>query len=232
MRVLGLVPARGGSKGVPRKNIRMLGGQPLLQYTAKAALASRLLTKTIISTEDEEIAQVGRLCGLEAPFLRPVELAEDTTPTLPVVQHAVLWLERHGEVFDAICLLQPTNPFRTAEDIDACIELMERSGSDSVISVLPIPAQYHPYWVYLRDESGRLRLSNGEAAPLPRRQELPPAFHREGSVYVTRRDVLIDDSSLYGKHVEGYLVDARKSINIDDLNDWAHAESMVASNRN
>ena len=228
MRVLGLVPARGGSKGVPRKNIRTLGGKPLLQYTAEAALASSLLSWTLLSTDDEEIAEVGRRCGLSVPFMRPAELALDTTPTLPVVQHAVSWMERQGEFFDAVCLLQPTNPFRRAEEIDGCIALLEESGADSVLTVLPVPAEHHPFWVYLRDESGRLRLSTGETAPPPRRQDLPPAFHREGSVYVTRRDVLMNESSLYGGHVEGFQVDSRRSVNIDDMEDWARAEMMVA----
>src|SRR5262249_10704611 len=121
MRVLGLIPARGGSKGVPRKNIKLLCGQPLLSYTAREALASRKLSRIILSTEDQEIATVGRECGLEVPFLRPSELAEDNTPTLPVAQHAMRWMEQSGDRFEALCLLQPTNPLRRTEDIDACI---------------------------------------------------------------------------------------------------------------
>src|ERR1041384_5143897 len=110
MRVLGLIPARGGSKGVPRKNIRLLAGKPLLQYTAEAALSARKLARVILTTDDEEIAETGRQCGLEVPFLRPAELAQDDTPTLPVMQHVVDWLEKQGEAYEAICLLQPTNP--------------------------------------------------------------------------------------------------------------------------
>src|SRR5262245_13926725 len=125
MNVLGLIPARGGSKGVPRKNIKPLAGKPLLNYTAEAALSSQKLTRVILSTEDEEIAEVGRACGIEVPFLRPAELAQDTTPTLPVVQHALQFLEAMGSHFDAVCLLQPTNPFRRTVDIDNCIELLE-----------------------------------------------------------------------------------------------------------
>src|SRR5438477_7168262 len=121
MRVLGLIPARGGSKGVPGKNIRMLGGKPLLQYTAESALRSARLTKTILSTDDDRIAEVGRTCGLEVPFIRPAELAEDSTPTLPVIKHALEWMEDQGMRFDAVCLLQPTSPFRKSSDIDGCI---------------------------------------------------------------------------------------------------------------
>src|SRR5262249_44411537 len=115
MRVLGLIPARGGSKGVPRKNLKLLCGQPLLLYTAREALASHKLSRVILSTEDPEIAAVGRQHGLEVPFMRPPELAEDSTPTLPVAQHAIRWMEQSGERFDALCLLQPTNPLRRTE---------------------------------------------------------------------------------------------------------------------
>jgi CMP-N-acetylneuraminic acid synthetase len=229
MRVLGLIPARGGSKGIPRKNIRPLGGKPLLQYSAESALAARRLARVVLSTDDEEIAKIGLECGLEVPFLRPAELAEDTTPTLPVVQHAIRWLESEGERFDAVCLLQPTNPFRRAEHIDDCIDLLEKSGADSAVSLLPVPAEYNPHWVYFQDEEGSLRLSTGEETPIPRRQALPPAFHREGSVYVTRRSVVMDENSLYGKRVVGYLMEADSSVNIDNQEDWERAVRMLSS---
>ena len=228
MRVLGLIPARGASKGIPRKNIRPLAGKPLLQYTAEAALSATSLSKIVLSTDDEEIAGVGRRCGLSVPFLRPKQLACDDTPMLPVVQHAINWLEEQGECFDAVCLLQPTNPLRRSEHIDACVAMLVESGADSVISVLPVPAEYNPHWVYLRNSDGMLRLSTGESAPIPRRQELPPAFHREGSVYVTRRDTLMKENSLYGQRVAGYLVDPATCVNIDSQEDWARAEDLIS----
>ncbi|MEP6903238.1 MAG: acylneuraminate cytidylyltransferase family protein, partial [Actinomycetota bacterium] len=147
MKVLGLIPARGGSKGVPRKNIRLLNGKPLLAYTAETALQCKTLARVILSTEDAEIADVGRTCGLDVPFMRPLELAQDSTPSLNVVRHALLTLQANGEDFDAICLLQPTNPLRRADDIDACVELLIRTKADSVISVLPVPHEYNPKWV-------------------------------------------------------------------------------------
>lgn len=228
MRVLGLIPARGGSKGVPRKNVRLLAGKPLLAYTAEAALAAKRLARVILSTDDQEIAEVGKMFSVEAPFLRPAELAEDKTPTLPVVQHALRYVEENGDQFDAVCLLQPTNPLRQAADIDACIELMEQSGADSVVSVLPVPAEYNPHWVYFRNDNGSLRLSTGEASPIPRRQELPPAFHREGSIYVSRRDVVMKENSLYGTLVVGYEVDSARSVNIDTLEDWEYAAELIS----
>jgi CMP-N-acetylneuraminic acid synthetase len=226
--VLGLIPARGGSKGIARKNIRPLHGKPLLQYTAEAALAARRLSHVLLSTDDEEIATVGRQCGLDVPFMRPSELAQDSTPTLPVVQHALRWLEARGARFDAVCLLQPTNPLRRAGDIDGCIELFEESGADSVVTVLPVPAEYNPHWVYFQGPDGVLRLSTGDQAPITRRQDLPPAFHREGSVYVTRRDVVMESSSLYGNRTVGYVLTPEGSVNIDDLADWQRAEGMLS----
>lgn len=229
MNVLGLIPARGGSKGVPRKNIKPLAGKPLLNYTAQAALASKHLTRVILSTEDDEIAAVGRACGVEVPFLRPAELAQDTTPTLPVVQHALQFLEEQGSHFDAVCLLQPTNPLRRAADIDGCIELLEREQADTVFTVLAVPAEHNPHWVYFRNGDGSLRLSTGEASPIPRRQDLPPAYHREGSVYVTRQDVVMVNHSLYGARVLGYEIERRRSVNIDTVSDWARAEALLQS---
>lgn len=228
MRVLGIIPARGGSKGVPRKNIRPLGGKPLLAWTAEAALGAKRLDRVILSTDDEEIAEIGRRAGIEVPFTRPAELADDRAPTLPVLQHAVAWMEARGDRYDAICLLQPTNPLRTAAVIDACVARLEVSGADAVITILPVPAEYNPHWVYFATSTGDLRLATGEAIPIPRRQDLPPAFHREGSVYVLRRDVLMEQGSLYGTRVVGEPVAPELSVNIDSLDDWVRAESLLA----
>lgn len=227
MKVLGIIPARGGSKGIPRKNLAPLAGRPLLAYTADAALTARRLSRVVLSTEDEEIATVGRSLGLEAPVPRPVELAQDDTPSLGVVQHMVLALEAQGARFDAICVLQPTTPLRRAEDIDACVELLISSSADTVLSVLPVPPKYNPHWVYLGDDAGLLRLATGGADPIPRRQELPPAYHREGSIYICRRDVLIERNTFYGPRVIGYAMRPEQTVNIDDPSDLERARTML-----
>lgn len=226
MRVLGIVPARGGSKGVPRKNVRLLAGKPLLQYTAEAALGARL-ARVVLSTDDDEIAEVGRGVGLDVPFLRPSLLADDRSPMLPVVLHAVDTLEAAGDRFDAICLLQPTTPLRTSADIDASLDRLEQTGADTVISVLPVPEKHNPHWVYVPGADGSLHLATGEPQPIPRRQDLPPAFHREGSIYLTRRAVLAT-GSLYGATVVGHPMDPSRSVNIDDMADWERAEALLA----
>ncbi len=229
MRVLGIIPARGGSKGVPRKNIRLLCGKPLLAYAAETALQSQKLARVILSTEDDEIAAIGKRCGIDVPFMRPAELAADTTPTLPVVQHALNTLLEQGEEFDAVCLLQPTNPLRRAVDVDQCIDLLETSGADSVVSVRPVPAEFNPAWVYVQDGNGFIGLSNGEQEPIPRRQDLPPAFYRDGTIYVTRTSVVLNGGSLYGSKVHGYRIDPRFSVNIDTEEDWKSVQARIDS---
>jgi CMP-N,N'-diacetyllegionaminic acid synthase len=181
----------------------------------------------ILSTEDEEIAAVGRKFGLDVPFMRPPELAQDSTPSLPVVRHAVLELEKANDFYDAVCLLQPTNPLRRFEDIDACVRLLFESQADSVISVLPVPHEYNPHWVFLRN-GGSLSLAMGGGEPIARRQDLPLAFHRDGSVYVTRRDTLINQNSLYGEKILGCEIEPRFSANIDTEADWLAVENGLS----
>jgi CMP-N-acetylneuraminic acid synthetase len=228
MRILGVIPARGGSKGVPRKNLRPLCGKPLLAWTAETALAAPCLQRVVLSTDDGEIAALGRALGLDVPFLRPAELAGDATPTLPVVQHAVRFLEDRGERFDAVCLLQPTSPCRPPSLIENCVELLAQRDADSVITVLPIPVHHHPYWAYVMTPGGQLRLACGAAEPVSRRQDLPPAYHRDGSLYLTRTRTLMEENSFYGKTVVGCEVDARYSVNIDEPADWERAEQTLA----
>jgi CMP-N,N'-diacetyllegionaminic acid synthase len=227
MRTVILVPARGQSKGIPRKNLRSIGGRPLLAYTAETALAVTRATTAVLTTEDPEIAELGRRLGLRVPFMRPAELARDDTPTLPVVQHALRRLEEFGERYDAVCLLQPTCPLRPTADVNGCIELLETSGADAVVTVLPVPWRHNPHWVYFRDEGGSLRISTGATEPVPRRQSLPPAFHRAGSVYVTRRDVILTDNSLYGRDLRGYVIDPEGFVDLDTAEDWVRAETLI-----
>jgi CMP-N,N'-diacetyllegionaminic acid synthase len=228
MRVLGLIPARGGSKGVRRKNVKLLAGRPLLQYTVEAARAATRLTRVVLSTDDEEIAELGRRLGVDVPFLRPAELARDDTPMIPVVQNALRALEEVGDRYDAVCLLQPTTPLRPPSLIDKCVEMLERTGADSVISLRPVPTEFNPHWVFVSGGDGMVRLFTGEEKPLPRRQELPPAYYRDGAVYVARRALVLEGGTLYGPRTAGYLVDGTApTVNIDEPADWARAEALV-----
>ncbi|MEI2740097.1 MAG: acylneuraminate cytidylyltransferase family protein [Chitinophagaceae bacterium] len=229
MRVLGIIPARGGSKSIPRKNIRPLGGKPLIQYTAEAALSSVKLERTLLTTEDKEIAAIGKDLGLWVPFLRPTMLAQDETPTLPVLLHVVDWLNQEHEEFDAFCLLQPTVPFRTSKQIDEAIELLENSESDSVVSVTPVPHHYHPMWQFQVDSLGMLKLWNDDptSAILIQRQALSKTYARNGSLYVMRRQSLVEQQSLYGKSCLAYIQYEQPVINIDTEDDWKLAENFL-----
>lgn len=227
-RVLGLIPARGGSKGVPRKNAKLMAGKPLIAWTVEAALGATRLEHVILSTEDEEIAAIGQGCGVDVPFQRSDDLASDKSPMIDVVLDALQRVDPDGEQYDAVCLLQPTNPTRTSADIDAVIELFTRTAADTVFTVLPVPAEHHPDWTYVKSADGGIRLATGGAEPIARRQDLRPAFHREGSVYVTRTEVLRERRSLYGDRIMAYPADAGQTVNIDTPADWDRAQTLLA----
>jgi CMP-N-acetylneuraminic acid synthetase len=215
MKVLGIVPARGGSKGIPRKNITPLLGKPLLAYTAAAARAAQLLTRTVLSTEDEEIAEIGRDYGLDVPFLRCRELAGDDTPTIPVLQDVVRRLEAIGESYDAVFILQPTNPLRRREDIDGSIELLEKTGADSVISFVDV-GEKHPARMKFIDTEGKvIDPPFKERFEGQRRQDLPRLYQRTGEVYVTRRTVLMEQNSVQGCDCRAWIIPQERACNID-----------------
>lgn len=225
MRVLGLIPARGGSKGIPRKNIRQLAGRPLLAYTAEAARQSRSLERVILSTEDDEIAALGRSLGLEVPFRRPFELAADDTPGMAPVLHALAWLaDVESYRPDALVLLQPPSPLRRARHIDEAVAMLERESADSVLSVCA--PDYHPYWMkVIRD--GRLVPFMREGAHYHSRQELPPVFRTNGAIYVGRVDRIIEHRTFELERTLPYPMAREESVNIDDEFDWWLAEQLL-----
>lgn len=227
MNVLGLIPARGGSKGIPRKNITNLAGKPLLAYTCQAALESHTLTRVVLNTDDEAIAAVGRQYGVDAPFLRPAHLATDDTPILPVIQHTLAWLDENaGFKTDIVVLLQPTSPFRQATHIDATVQLMMESGADTVVSVVAVPHNFNPVSVMRMDESGYLvPFVSGEM--ILRRQEKPRVYARNGpAILVVKRKVL-EAGTLYGKKVLPYEMDRAASLDIDEPEDLALAAFWI-----
>ena len=225
--VLGVVLARGGSKGIPRKNVALLAGKPLLAYTAAAALQAKRLSRVILSTEDEEIAAIGRQLGLEVPSLRPRDLAQDDTLAIDVLLHVIREIESQGQRFDAIFTLQPTNPLRRPEDIDGAIDLFERTGADSVISFVAV-GDNHPARMKFVDPQGRVvDPPFGELVEGQRRQDLPQLYLREGSVYLTRRDVLVNEHSFKGRDCRAWMVPADRACNIDEPIDWIIADALV-----
>lgn len=227
-RIFAVVPARGGSKGVPRKNLREVAGQPLIGWTLATALAARhLFAEIVVSTDDPEIAAVSRSCGVEAPFLRPAELAADRAPTLPVLRHAVEFLEtRSGRPCDWVCLLQPTAPLRSVADLEAAVALAAAGNCDSVISVTRVEA-HHPI-LMKRIEGDRLLPYCLEEKEGTRRQDLePPAYLRNGAIYLTRRDVLMERGSIWGEVIRPLLMPAERSHSIDTEIDLRLADLLL-----
>lgn len=225
---LGIIPARGGSRGVPRKNIRLLGGKPLLAWTIEAALGSNL-DRVIVSSDDEEIIAVANGYGELAPFVRPAELATDSAETLPVVQHAVRFVEESDGPVNTVVLLQPTTPLRRAEDIDAGLETMRRTGCDSVVSVVEVGG-HHPFRMKRVVAGDRLInfIDQGFEDMRPR-QVLPPVYIREGSLYVARRSVVMEGNALVGEDARAVIVDPELTVNIDTEADFVRAEQIISA---
>jgi CMP-N,N'-diacetyllegionaminic acid synthase len=224
--VLGIIPARSGSKGIPNKNLRELAGKPLLVYTAEAARTAGVFDRIVLTTDSEEIAELGRSVGLEVPFLRPKELAKDDTPMLPVLQHAVRVLENEGWKPEIVVLLQPSSPLRKPNHIKDAVEILKREDCDSVVSVIEIPHVFAPQKA-LRTEGGFIRFWSEEAASITRRQQLETAYAREGTVYAVWRDVLMEKNSIYGDRCLPLVLPVEESLNLDTLDDWDRAEKKL-----
>jgi len=226
--ILGVIPARGGSKAIPHKNIALVASRPLLAYTCDAALASRRLTRVVLSTDDPTIAEVGRQCGVEVPFLRPADLAQDDTPMLSVLQHTLRVLqETEGYQPEVVVLLQPTSPLRRAEHIDAAVDILLETGADSVVSVVEVPHQFNPVSL-MRLEEGRL-VPFLEGPLILRRQDKPPVYTRNGpAVLAVRREVLLHKDSLYGDDCRPLVMDDKSSIDVDGPLDLEFVEFLLA----
>lgn len=232
MKILGLITARGGSKGIPRKNVKLLAGKPLIAYAIDAAKESRVFDRIIVSTDDVEIAEVAKQYGADVPFMRPEELAQDVTPTLPVLVHAVEVLKKDGYAPDAVMLLQPTAPLRRPEHIRESVALFIKSGADSVVSVSEVPGHHNPHWQFNLDSEQRISIFTGEAFKdiVKRRQELPKTYTRNGAIYLFKTGLLFGSApSFYGNDVRAFVMDAKDSVNIDSLEDFALAESRLAA---
>jgi CMP-N-acetylneuraminic acid synthetase len=230
MNVLGVIPARGGSKGIPVKNLAPLCGRPLLAYTADAVKESKTLTRTIVSTDDERIADCARSLALEVPFIRPSSLAADDAPMLPVLQHAIAAMRAGGFDANIVVLLQPTSPLRRGEHIDAAVTWLERVRGDSVVSVVTVPHQFTPTSV-MRVEEGLLKpFLDGPS--VTRRQDKPQLVARNGPAVLAVHTRVIEGGSLYGDESWPLLMTAEESIDIDTLWDLRLAESIIAARVN
>lgn len=219
--LLALIPARGGSKGIPRKNVRPIAGRPLIGWTIKAAKAAGLFDRIVVSTEDAEIAHVARACGAEVPFVRPASLSADDTPGIAPVLHALEELPG----YDAVVLLQPTSPLRSAEDIANAVRLARSRGAPAVVSVCEPDA--HPQWTYRMSPDGAL-MPWEASAHASRRQELEPVYMLNGAIYYAESDFARETGALVGPGTIGYPMPAERSVDIDTPLDWRIAELLLA----
>lgn len=229
MTVLGVIPARGGSKGIPRKNLVEVFGRPLLSYTCEAALASATLDRVVASTDDEEIAAVARTYGIDVPFMRPEDLATDSTPMIDVLRHALQWAANGEQQIRALVLLQPTSPMRKSHHIDAAVDLFRSSQADTVVSVVEVPHAFNPTSV-MRLEGGVLQPFL-EGPAISRRQDKPKVYARNGPAILVVRPSLVFEGLLYGERTLGLEMSRLDSLDLDDAEDLALIECALKIGR-
>ena len=224
--ILGVITARGGSKGIPRKNIKELGRKPLIAYTIEAASKSEYLTRTVVSTEDDEIAAVAKDLGADVPFMRPKELAQDNATSISVLQHALKWLKENKNLdFDYVMILQPTSPLRNSEDIDECIKKIVDTDADSVMSMMKLSDMSLPKLKKIENDQ-ILPLIEDEGKISASRNAGEPVYKRNTAIYLTRTD-LIEKNDLFGEISRPYLMPQERSIDINEPIDFEIAEFFL-----
>jgi CMP-N,N'-diacetyllegionaminic acid synthase len=220
-RVLGIIPARGGSKGVPRKNLREVRGKPLVVWAIEEGHKSEYIDRLVLSSEDEEIIRVARAHKCDVPFRRPADLSQDSTPGIEPVLHAL----RELPGYDYVLLLQPTSPLRTFEDIDACIAMCAHTGSPACVSVTK--CQQHPFLMYRMDAASCISALLPEAAGFCRRQDYPDVFLLNGAVYVAETNWLVENKSFVKKRTVGYEMPPERSVDVDSEADLRALSALI-----
>ena len=230
LKILAVVPARGGSKGLPGKNTMPVAGKPLIAWSIEQARASRLIDDVVVSTDREEIAQVARSHGAKVPFLRPAELATDTASSIDVVMHMLDRLAAGGERFDIVVLIEPTSPLRETSDIDGALErLVATPGAESIVGVAGVEA-VHPAFLF-REHDGFLNSYTGMSASGVRRQDLETLLFIEGSVYAAYTESLRARGSFYHDRTIGWRVPRYKALEIDEMPDLIACEALLNARR-
>ncbi|NJC41305.1 N-acylneuraminate cytidylyltransferase/CMP-N,N'-diacetyllegionaminic acid synthase [Brevundimonas alba] len=227
-RVLAIVPARKGSKGLPLKNVRPLAGKPLLAWPIAAARASSHVDRVIISTDDQGFADIAVAHGAEAPFLRPAELASDTAPSIGFILHAVDTLAEAGDVYEYVVLLEPTSPLTEGADVDAALEQLIASGADAIVGVTALETNHPAYAVRMRSDGVIDPLQPGGFAAMPRRQDLEPVFGLDGSLYISTVEALRREQGFCHAGTLGYRTARHKAHEVDDLVDFLCIEAIAA----
>jgi CMP-N,N'-diacetyllegionaminic acid synthase len=227
--ILGIIPARGGSKAIPRKNLALLADKPLLAWTVEVALESASLDRLVISTDDPEIAEVGKKLGAEIPFLRPTELATDTSASMDVILHAIRWFDDNENYRpDYVLLLQPTSPLRTATDVRESTKLALAKHADSVVSVCE--THQHPLWMKGVNEEGTLVDLYPQSAAPTRRQDLSPVFALNGAIYLALRSFLLSEHTFISDRTYAYVMPENRSLDVDTPWDL-HVADLILRDR-
>lgn len=224
-KILALIPARGGSKGIKDKNIMPLHGRPLIAYAIDCGLQSKYVDSVVVTTDSEKIAEVSRQCGARVPFMRPAKYAQDTSTTLVAVIHAVDTLKAMGETYDALLLLQPTQPLRTSQDVDSAIEAYFEKGEEDLVSVSLVSD--HPIFVRTIDENGTMHKLL-DCSSTCRRQDMPPFYRVNGCIYINNLEKLNEKTS-FGDNPIPFVMERSHSVDIDDLADFYLAEYYLKS---
>ena len=229
--ILGLIPARGGSKGLPRKNIKPLSGKPLIAWTIEQALASKYLDRVVVSTDDKEIAEISKKYGAEIPFIRPKELARDDSTTSDVILHALNWFESTGKKYDYLALLESTSPLREKNDIDKCIELLiNNEAAKSIVSVSKLESAHPEFNAVIDKKSGFIKKVDGTTEfKVLRRQDIPDIYFFDGTIYISETSILKIKRTFCHKFTMAYIVPHWKSLEIDELSDIICAEALLKS---
>ena len=224
---LAIVPARGGSKGLPGKNIKELCGKPLVAWSIEAGLKSKYVDEVMVSTDDEKIAEISKKHGANVPFLRPSDLASDTATTFDAVKHTIDYYKNElKKEFDYIVLLEPTSPLREVCDIDRAIEILLESKADSIVGICKTESQ-NPAFLVSKDEKGLIAGYENKDMRVLRRQEIKDVYFFEGTIYVSKTDVLLDKKTFYHDNTIGYEVPKYKSLEIDDIDDFVMVEAIM-----
>lgn len=224
--ILSIIPARKGSKGILNKNIKELGGKPLISWTIIEAKKSKFIDRLIITTDSDEIAKIGREEGAEIPFIRPAEISQDNSTATEVILHTLQWFYKNDKSYDYFIYLQPTSPLRKVDQIDQALKLIiSDERSDSLVSV-SAPSK-HPYWMKRINNNGFLEDFFKTDKLYNNRQELPQVYTVNGAIYISKWDVFLEDNSFYKGNCLPFIIEGNSSIDLDTIDDWNYAEYMI-----
>ena len=231
-KIIAIIPARGGSKGLARKNIRLFAGKPLVAWTIEQTKKSKYIDRIIVSTDDKEIAESSRKYGAEVPFLRPEELATDDAKTIDVILHTLNWLETRGDYYDFLVLLEPTSPLRDVEDMDKCIEiLISNPKAEAIVSVAKLESTHPEFNVVLNEEEFIRKPDGTTNFKVLRRQDLEDVYFFEGSIYISEVEALKQKRTFYHKSTLAYVVPKYKSLEVDELCDFICIEALMKAKK-